>query len=630
MLAGVTLFALPAISQNIFTFAGGGPITPSQPYGDGGKAAGASLLGPAQVARDSNGNYYIADNLHIAIRKVSPDGIISTFGGGGGGLYSEGASATGGNLGGSVNGVVIVGNTLFYSDYSFNAVRKIDLTTGKVNTVAGPSTISTAAIFGGYSGDGGPASAAAVHGPGRLQTNGVNLVYFDDGLNHRIRVIDLSTGIINTAVGSGNLTAANGPAAEGINAKAYSFVSLFPPFALDPAGNLYVADEQTRIRKVDVGTNIIHSITGAPSSFNDFALDGALAASSAVRTLALAADGAGNLFFSDIARSICLVRRIDARTGKISTVAGDRVTAPASRGDNGPALKAALLYVTALDFDADGNIFLFDQSEFRIREVPGAGVPFPAPGQTLPSPPFVSSAASIVNGASLSGAVASGAWITIFGQDLSATTRIWGASDFVNGALPVSIDGVSVTINGKAAYIYFVSPSQLNLLAPADSATGPVAVVVTTANGQSSTVMVTKTQTSPAFFQFDPQARKYIAAVFADGTFAGPAGLYGSALTTRPVKPGEIVQLFATGLGATSPAYPDGRLLTQSYTLAVLPVVRIGGVVANVLYAGLVGPGVYQINVALPSLAVGDAAVTIDLGGGVVSAQGVSFLAVGR
>ena len=115
--------------------------------------------------------------------------------------------------------------------------------------------------------------------------------------------------------------------------------------------------------------------------------------------------------------------------------------------------------------------------------------------------------------------------------------------------------------------------------------------------------MKNKNQTSPEFFQFDPQGRKYIAAVAADGTYFGPAGLYGTALTTRPVKPGEPVLLFATGLGATSPTYPDGKLLTQSYPLLVLPSVKVGGQSAAVSFAGLTGPGLYQL---LGALILGD------------------------
>lgn len=248
-------------------------------------------------------------------------------------------------------------------------------------------------------------------------------------------------------------------------------------------------------------------------------------------------------------------------------------------------------------------------------------------GPTAPSVPQFSSAA-VVNGASLTGSIASGAWVSIFGQNLAGTTRIWNSNDFGGGKLPTSLSGVSVTINGQPAYIYYISPTQLNVLAPVDAATGPVTVQVTTSAGQSAPVTVQKAAAAPAFFQFDPQGRKYIAAEFGDYSLVGPAGLFGTAATTRPAKPGEIVVLYATGLGATSPAYPDGQILTTVYPMAVTPSVTIGGLPGTVYFAGLVAPGLYQVNVAIPALPDGDSSVVIDLGNGLTSAKGVSYLAI--
>jgi uncharacterized protein (TIGR03437 family) len=615
--ATLAALALPATAQNIVTFAGGSASGSPAPYGDGGSAAGASLWSPKQIARDSAGNYYIADPGHQAIRRVNQAGTISTFAGAGTGKFVEGSLAANAVVN-AVFGLVVAGNSLYYSDYSNNAIRKIDLASTAVTTVAGTGVA-------GSDGDGGPALQATLYGPKDVQWNGQNLLYFGDANNLRIRAIDLAAGTVNAAVGNGKLTSLTVPEGDGNDARKVALLAYFQPFTLDGAGNLYLLDGYW-IRKVDVGTNIIHSIGGNDVFLRDFASDGTLPAS--ISPFCVAADGAGNVFFGDKANGQYLIRRIDVKTGTLSTVAGARVNTQASTGDNGPALKAGLLAPNALNIDRNGNMFLLDNQESRVREVPLAGVPFPAlPGQT---PPSVTGPSSIVNSASLTGAVASGAWVTIFGQNLSGTTRVWAGPDFVNGALPVSLDGMSVTIGGKAAYVYFVSPGQVNVLAPVDTAVGPVAVQVTTLNGSSGVVTVTKNAASPAFFQFDPQGRKYIAAVTLDGVFAGPTGLYGTQLTTRPVKPGEIVQLYATGLGATSPAYPDGKLLTQAYALTVLLSVKIGGQAAIVSYAGLAGPGLYQLNVAIPALPVGDAAVVIDLGNGVASAAGVSYLAIGK
>ncbi len=221
----------------------------------------------------------------------------------------------------------------------------------------------------------------------------------------------------------------------------------------------------------------------------------------------------------------------------------------------------------------------------------------------------------VVNDANFSGAIASGTWISIFGTNLAPSAQVWGASDFVNGQLPTSLGGVSVMIDGKAAYVYYVSPTQLNVLAPADSATGVVSVSVTTAVG-TATVQAIKASASPAFFQFSPASSKYIAALNQDNSYSGPVGLFGAAVTTRPAKPGEVIQLYATGLGPTSPMYPDGQLLTMAYPLPALPQVTVGGQTAVVQYAGLVSPGLYQVNVVVPQLPDGDYSVVVDLGRG--------------
>ncbi len=242
--------------------------------------------------------------------------------------------------------------------------------------------------------------------------------------------------------------------------------------------------------------------------------------------------------------------------------------------------------------------------------------------------PAINANGGVVNAATLTGSIAPGAWVTIFGSNLSSTTRTWTPSDFVGGSLPVALDGVSVTIDGLPAYVYYVSPTQLNVLAPAGGSIGFVNVQVTNAAGVSAPAQALETVASPGLFQFSPQSGRYVAAEYNDGTFAGPAGLYGSALTTRAANPGEVIELFATGLGATSPQYPDGRILTQSYPVAAAPQVTIGGQRATVNFAGLVSPGLYQLNVVVPAVSGGDQSVTIDLGGGVTSPASKSYIAI--
>jgi uncharacterized protein (TIGR03437 family) len=229
----------------------------------------------------------------------------------------------------------------------------------------------------------------------------------------------------------------------------------------------------------------------------------------------------------------------------------------------------------------------------------------------------------ISNNASGAPAIESGSWVSIYGTGLAATTRSWQASDFTGNNLPTMLDGVSVLIDGKKAAISYVSPGQLNVQAPTDTATGPVQVQVTNSAGSASGT-ATLQNYSPAFFTFQA---KYAAAVHnTDGVYVAPAGSFGSAATSRPAQPGEWLQIYATGFGPTTPAMPAGQLVAKSAPLSDLTQLRvtIGGVAATVQYAGMVLAGEYQINVLIPQVPNGDQPILATIGG-VSSQTGVSI-----
>lgn len=208
--------------------------------------------------------------------------------------------------------------------------------------------------------------------------------------------------------------------------------------------------------------------------------------------------------------------------------------------------------------------------------------------------------------------IAPNTYVSIYGQNLSPVTRNWTNSDFTGGTrLPVSLSGVSVTVNGKAAYVYYISPKQIDVLTPVDTATGPVNVVVTSNGLVSATASSTMASVSPALFLL--KDNKSVAAVHENGGVVGATALYAG--LSSPAKAGEIISIFATGLGATSPAFGDGVIPAAPLTMAATPTVSFGGSPATVTYAGLVAAGVYQINVVVPAVAAGDVAVTITAGG---------------
>ena len=219
---------------------------------------------------------------------------------------------------------------------------------------------------------------------------------------------------------------------------------------------------------------------------------------------------------------------------------------------------------------------------------------------------------AVTNGASFQPGFASATWVSIFGTNLAQTTRTWQASDFVGDALPTSLSGVSVTINGRPAYVEYISSTQVNVLAPDDSTVGTVNVQVTTAQGASNVYTAQKQQFAPAFFTM---GGGYVAALHADYTLVGKPGLLGAGVTTTPAKPGETILLYATGFGPTSPALPSADLVTAPAALANTAQVTIGGQVAHVAWAGLVEAGLYQLNVTVPNLPNGDAPVVATVGG---------------
>ena len=182
---------------------------------------------------------------------------------------------------------------------------------------------------------------------------------------------------------------------------------------------------------------------------------------------------------------------------------------------------------------------------------------------------------------------------TIFGQNLAASTHALSTSELVNGALPTTLSGVSVTIDNKPAFIQYVSPTQINVQAPAESNSGSGQVIVTNASGTSDPVTATLQPIQPAFFA----SQNYVAAVRSDKTI-----ITGS----QPAKPGDVLSLYGTGFGATNPAVAPGTILQDAAPLTNTPSVTIGGLPAPVSFAGLSATGLDQLNVTVPALSDGD------------------------
>ena len=208
-----------------------------------------------------------------------------------------------------------------------------------------------------------------------------------------------------------------------------------------------------------------------------------------------------------------------------------------------------------------------------------------------PAKPTVT-ANGVVSAASYQAGIAPGAWTTIFGQNFATGPLATTAADIVNGNLPIMLGGVSVSIDNKPAFLSFVSPTQLNVQAPANGIQGTVQVTVTNSAGTSNAVAANLQTIFPAFFT----SQNYIALI----------GL---------AKAGETISVYGTGFGPANPVVTPGILVQNAAPLANAVTMTIGGLTAPVTYAGISATGLYQFNVTVPALAAGDYAVAATIAG---------------
>jgi uncharacterized protein (TIGR03437 family) len=228
------------------------------------------------------------------------------------------------------------------------------------------------------------------------------------------------------------------------------------------------------------------------------------------------------------------------------------------------------------------------------------------PKAATTSGPAITATNGVTNGASFSPGVVTGSWTTIFGTNLAGETRDWTGAIDANGNFPTTLGGVSATIDGKAASVYFISPTQINVQAP-DLAgkTGPIEVRVKNAAGESTPVSANAAKELPGLFLFTQAPKKFPAAVRSDGVNVGPAGLF-PGVTTVPAKPGDVVLFFGTGFGPTNPAVAPGKVFSGAAPLVDAVQMRIGGTTVTPAFSGLSSSGLYQFNVTIPELPNGE------------------------
>ncbi len=316
--------------------------------GDGGPATAAQLYSPSGVVADAGANVFVTDSDNHRIRRIDAGtGEITTVAGTGTEGYSgDGGPATAAELDEPVGLTMDPAGNLWFADHDSDTVRRIDAGTGVITTVAGPGSW-------GFAGAGGPATAAQLNEPAGVAVTAAGL-WIADGDNHRIRYVDLTTGDITTVAGTG----AEGDGGDGGPATS---AQLDTPVAVavGPDGELYLADlGNDRVRRIDAGTGIITTVAGGGNDSDDGvpATEADLADPSG-----LAVDGLGNLYVSSRRQ----VRRVDAGSGIITTVAG--TGDEGDSGDGGPAFAAELMAPSGLAFQLGGGLLIADPGANRIR-----------------------------------------------------------------------------------------------------------------------------------------------------------------------------------------------------------------------------------------------------------------------
>jgi uncharacterized protein (TIGR03437 family) len=245
---------------------------------------------------------------------------------------------------------------------------------------------------------------------------------------------------------------------------------------------------------------------------------------------------------------------------------------------------------------------------------------------SVPSGPVIRPVRGVISAVAFGGkeTIAPGSWIEIYGSNFSKTTRQWQTSDFNGNTAPTSLDGVSVTINGRRAFVSYISPGQVNAQVPSGLTAGPVQVAVTSGTQTSTGYQTSAASIVPGLLSTEQNvADTYALPVFPDyATFVLPTLVYPpvppiAPLPFHPAKAGDTLIFYGIGFGNVDPDVPAGQIATQPNALQGSLEVSIGGVMAQVVYAGLApgSVGLYQFNVVVPDGVQGKTGVDFRLNG---------------
>jgi uncharacterized protein (TIGR03437 family) len=572
----------------ISTIAGNG--TPGF-LGDGGQATKAELNFPAGIALDSAGNLYIADSSNSRVRKVTPAGIISTFAGNGNVSYSgDGVQATTTAVDRPEGITVDSAGNVYIAETSDSRIRKVD-PSGIISTIAGQTKKTI-----GFSGDGGPATAATLAGPIGMVVDRSGSLYFADNSNGRIRKVD-AAGIITTYAGITGT--ASTPIGDGGPATS-AYVGNTKDVALDAAGNLYLTSSAggvERIRKVSASAGLLAS----PSSLAfAFTIGGATPGS---QTVSVSSSGAAASFTASASTT--------SGSGWLSVSPTSGATPGTLTVSVNPSGLPGGVYQGAVTVSANG----LSPISFSVSlTVTGAG-----------APSFSSS--GVFNALGYQTKLAPGTVFVVFGSGMGPAAL--AAASGPN--YPTTVGGTSITLTPAAggsaisAKMVYTSAGQVAGLLPSSITPGTYAMRVVynslSSAAQNVTVVARSFGIASANSAGTGTAQATIGNVNGGVSLTrfttGSVAFGGLTWTLSPAHPGDTLVLWGTGGGADTANDTGGTSGDQ--TAAGNFQVIVSGRAITPLYAGASSgyAGLWQINFTLPADITPDcfASVQVSAGG---------------
>lgn len=324
--------------------------------GDGGQATAASIKSPEGVAAAANGDLYICDSDNHVIRKVAySTGIITTVAGNGSPGYSgDGGPATAAKLKFPEDVAVATNGDVYIADTGNHVIRKVTAATGTITTVAGNGSP-------GYSGTGLIATASSLKSPRGIQVASNGDLYIGDRSNSRIRKVVAATNLMIDYAGNGT-AGYSGDGGPAILAK----VNVPQGLHLTSAGDLYIADAGNNVIRKVSAAGIITTIAGTGAS--GYTGDGGLATSARLAAPeAVHLAPSGDIYFSDTGNNV--MRRVQVGSLNIATMAGNGTSG--FSGDGGPATTAQLSTPRGVAVSPTGVVYVSDKNNNRIRKVGG-------------------------------------------------------------------------------------------------------------------------------------------------------------------------------------------------------------------------------------------------------------------